>query len=286
MNNVLVFGMILFDSINGDNHIGGPPLNVAIHMARLGQAPLLISAVGNDELGSIARSILMEEGVSTEYIITDTHETGKAVADVDNQGIPVFDIKRDVAYDYITLSDDELDRLDHCRFDMIYFGTVEQRSKVTHSTLEVLLKRISFKDAFYDVNLRDGHYTREVIEFSLLHTSIFKLNDVEIMLLGQIFDLKLNNEKEIIDWLFDTYRISIIIVTRGGKGASVFTPEFRKDVQGIKVAVKDTVGSGDAFSAGFIVEYMKSGDVCKAVVKGNELGAYTASHVGAVPKMY
>ena len=49
--------------------------------------------------------------------------------------------------------------------------------------------------------------------------------------------------------------------------------------------VKDTVGSGDAFSAGFIMEYINNGDLMVAAEKGNELGAYVASRSGAVPEI-
>ena len=75
--NVLIYGMILFDSINNENHIGGPPLNVSLHLARLGYNPLLISAVGNDELGLSARETLKREGVSDQYVLTDGHNRSK-----------------------------------------------------------------------------------------------------------------------------------------------------------------------------------------------------------------
>ncbi len=52
-----------------------------------------------------------------------------------------------------------------------------------------------------------------------------------------------------------------------------------------KLKVKDTVGSGDAFSAGFIMEYIKSGDIYLAAEKGNALGAYVATKSGAVPEL-
>ncbi len=283
MNKVLVFGMVLFDSINGKNYIGGPPLNVTLHMARQGFPSIFISSVGNDELGVIAKSVLKEEGVSAEYVKTDLHETGKAVAVIDDNGIPAFNIKKDVAYDYITLEKEELDRLSHEYFDMLYFGTVEQRGAVTSETLKKILSRVKFKNIFYDINLRKGHFTREVIDFSLNNTSIFKLNDEEVMMLDRIFGLDLNDEKRIVDWLFNTYSIDVIVITRGRQGASVFTRISIHDIDGIKIEVKDTVGSGDAFSAGFITEYLKSGDVVAAAKKGNGLGAYVAAHSGAVP---
>lgn len=281
--NVLIYGMILFDSINNENHIGGPPLNVSLHLARLGYNPLLISAVGNDELGLSARETLKREGVSDQYVLTDGHKTGQSIAYVDNNGIPMFDIERDVAYEYIDLPDDLFASLTHKKYDLLYFGTVELEGKVTQETLKRLLQKLSFEKRYYDINLREGHYTRELVNFLLKNANILKLNDDEVFLINNIFNLYMNSETDIIHWLFKTYHFDIIIVTRGKDGASAYSSSARQDVGGIKIEVKDTVGAGDAFSAGFIAEYIKSGNVAKALTNGNRLGAYVAAHVGAVP---
>lgn len=276
--------MILFDSINGEYYIGGPPLNVTLHMARKGYSPLFISAVGDDDLGDVALKLLAEEGVSSQLIKIDTHETGKTVVDVDEKGVPTFNVKRYVAYEYIKLEEEEFERLSQENFDLVYFGTIEQTGETTAATLQQVLKRVPHAHVFCDINLRKGLYTREIIDYSLSNTTILKLNDVEIMMLDTIFNLGLKEEEKMVDWLFKTYKIEIIILTRGALGATTITPTSRYDVEGIKVKVKDTVGSGDAFSAGFIAEYLETGDLLSATIKGNELGAYVASCDGAVPK--
>lgn len=283
MHDVLIYGMILFDSINNEDHIGGPPLNVSLHMARMGYMPQLVSAVGDDKLGALAREVLQNEGVSDQYVLTDAHETGQSIAHVDDKGIPVFDIKRNVAYEYIDLDEKVLTSLAQKKYDLLYFGTVEQQGEVTRGTLKRLLEQLSFEKKYYDINLREGHYTRELIDFLLQNANILKLNDDEVFLINEIFDLRKNGEQEIIDWLFREYRFNIVIVTRGKAGASAYSPQTRQDVEGIKIEVKDTVGAGDAFSAGFIAEYLNSGNMLEALKKGNNLGAYVASQVGAVP---
>ena len=49
----LTFGEALFDIIKGSAHLGGAPLNLAAHLAKLGAKPAVITAVGKDELGKI-----------------------------------------------------------------------------------------------------------------------------------------------------------------------------------------------------------------------------------------
>lgn len=275
--------MIIFDIIKNREYIGGPALNVSLHMSMGGHTPVLVSAVGRDKLGGIAKRILAENNVSTEYIRTDPdHETGRVCVTLDKNGTPEFDIKRKVAYDYITLTGRQIAALARNTFDVLYFGTVVQRSCVTADTLRTILGKVPCRFRFYDINLREGHYERETIDFSLLHTDIFKLNEHEVFALVRIFDLKLNREEEIIAWVFAQYSVQIVVVTKGEGGVSVYTPDGRKDIAAIKVKVKDTVGAGDGFSAGFIMDYLKNEDVVHAAEKGNELGAYVASRTGAV----
>ncbi len=137
----------------------------------------------------------------------------------------------------------------------------------------------------FDINLRTGHYSKEVVDFSLSHTNILKLNEEELLQVADLFNIDSKNEASLIDWIFSKYPSRIILLTRGANGVSVYTHVKREDIAGIQVKVKDTVGAGDAFSAGFLMEYLSSGDVILAAQKGNELGAYVATKSGAVPEL-
>jgi len=286
MSKSLLYGLILFDIIDGNKYVGGPAINIALHMAYHGYIPTLVSCVGDDELGHKVRRLLVDNQVSTKYINNDLeHETGWVKVFLDRDGNPSFEIIQPVAYDFITLSDEQLGSLSKNTYDIFYFGSVVQRNETSQKTLKALIENVPFKEVFFDINLRPGHYSKEVIEFSLNHTDILKLNDEELIQVADLFGVESKNENQLIDWLFKKYPARIILLTRGAKGVSVFTHRTRKDIEGIKVKVKDTVGSGDAFSAGFIMEYMKSGDVILAAEKGNELGAYVATKSGAVPEL-
>ena len=286
MSKVLVYGMIIFDKIEGKEYIGGPALNVALHMACKGSRPVFVSAVGDDRLGENAVQLLGKCGISTDYVDKDSiHETGRVDVVLDEKGNPAFDIKRDVAYDFIRLTEPQFEQLAAEEFDLLYFGTVSRRSEVTEETFRQLLSRCSFRNKFYDINLREGHYSADLIDFSLSHTDILKLNEHEVLWLAEILKTNLESEEEIIEWIFRKYLVKIIIITRGSRGVEIRTPELSKALDVVKVPVKDTVGAGDAFSAAFIMEYLSSGDVVKAAEKGNELGMYVVSRSGAVPEL-
>ena len=260
MSNTLLYGLILYDIIEGKRFIGGPAINIALHMAFNGERPTLVSCVGEDSLGQTARKLLVDNHVSTDFIkLEKAYNTGTVPVFLDDKGNPSFEIIQPVAYDFITLTSEQLDRISKISFDIFYFGTVVQRMGASATTLRKLLTTASYKSVFFDINLREGHFTKEVIDFSLRQTNIFKLNDHELQWISKIFNLGMQNEQKIVDWVFKQYPVRIILLTRGENGASVFTPGERNDIDGIKVKVKDTVGSGDAFSAGFMMEYSKSG---------------------------
>ena len=286
MPGTLLFGLILFDIIEGKKYIGGPAINIALHMAYHGDQLTLVSCVGNDDLGDRAKKLLhCPINSRLNFYGAIKHDTGTVPVFLDKKGNPTFDITQPVAYDFIKLTEKQLEELSKTRFEIFYFGTVVQRTSTSAETLRKILKCVSYNSSFFDINLREGHFTKEVIDFSLRHTDILKLNEDELLEIANMFGLGMSEEQRIIEWIFGQYQANIILLTRGEKGVSVFTPDKRKDIAGIKVKVKDTVGSGDAFSAGFIMEYIKSGDLKHAAQKGNELGAYVAARSGAVPEI-
>ena len=286
MSETLLYGLILYDLIEGRQYIGGPAINIALHMAFNKEKPTVVSCIGDDDLGKQAATLLRKHNVAMDFVNTSkTYATGTVPVFLDQHGNPTFEIIKPVAYDFIDLSDQQMQKLSSKKFEILYFGTVVQRSVTSATTLEKILNSVSYSSVFFDINLRKGHFTKEVIEYSLNFTNIFKLNDSELQWISKVFELGKQDEQRIIDWVFQQFPVRIVLLTRGENGASVFTPDERTDIDGIKVEVKDTVGSGDAFSAGFIMEYTKSRNLLLAAQKGNELGAYVAARSGAVPEI-
>jgi fructokinase len=288
----LTFGEALFDIIKGSAHLGGAPLNLAAHLAKLRTKPAVITAIGKDELGKIllAKAEAME--IDTSYILIDEKRpTGTVTVELQAEGIPVFTINEGVAWDAITPDEKKFRALSREKWDVFCFGTLAQRTEENRKTLGRLFSKIKAKHFFYDVNLRTGYYKKEWILSSLEHTTILKMNEEEAATISCMLSGTINACKP-----FSTYKafcrlvmkmypeISVICITKGPRGAAVYHKGIYEEVETTPVEVADTVGAGDAFSAGFLYTYLSGYGVSKAASVACILGTYVASKPGSVPE--
>ncbi|MDI9394169.1 MAG: carbohydrate kinase [Euryarchaeota archaeon] len=282
----LTFGEALFDIIKGSAHLGGAPLNLAAHLAKLGAKPAVLTAVGKDKLGEILLARAEEMGVDTSYIVIDKQRpTGTATVELKNEEIPVFSINEGVAWDAITPDERKFEALAREEWDVFCFGTLAQRSEENRKTLKRLLSEIKTKHFFYDLNLRARFYRKEWITFSLEHCTILKKNEEEAATISSMFFGTVHRWGIICSLLSDRYPdISLICITKGPEGAAVYYKGVYEEVGTTSIEVADTVGSGDAFSAGFLYTYLSGYGASKAASIASILGTYVASKPGAVPE--
>ncbi|WP_292381988.1 carbohydrate kinase family protein [Methanosarcina sp. UBA289] len=288
----LTFGEALFDIIKGSAHLGGAPLNLAAHLAKLGAKSAVITAVGKDKLGEILLSRAEAMGIDTSYILTDEKRpTGTVTVKLQAEGIPVFTINEGVAWDAITLSEKEFQDLSREEWDVFCFGTLAQRTEENRKTLKRLFSEIKAKNLFYDVNLRTGYYKKEWIQSSLEHTTILKMNEEEATTISCLLSdtedscKPFSTYKAFCHFITEKYpEISVICITKGPKGAAVYHKGIYEEVETTPVEVADTVGAGDAFSAGFLYTCLSGYGVSKATSIACILGSYVASKPGSVPE--
>ncbi len=277
----LVFGEILWDIIEGEHHLGGAPLNFAAHVKQCGQTSCIVSCLGKDKLGDEAFRLVKGLKVDVSMIQRADIRTGFVPVTL-NDGQPDYVITRDVAYDYIEAG--QLDHAEISNFDFFYFGSLIQRNKVSHEALYSILDRHQFEEIFYDVNLRKDSYDQDIIEQSLGHTTILKVNDEEVGVLSRmLFDEKQGFEVfcQSISKQYD--KVKTIIITAGGEGCYVYNNGKLTRIPTDKITVVDTVGAGDSFSAAFACVHYKTGDPIKAATIANKVGGFVASSRGPIP---
>jgi fructokinase len=280
----ITFGEILWDIIEQTENIGGASYNFAAHLAKLGVESYFISSVGRDNLGSRAAEALSAHGINSDYLGTvDQAPTGTVSVELAD-GQPSYTIHEPVAWDLITLTEKQLERIAAEEWDIFYYGTLAQRSEINRATIAELFGRVRAGHRFCDINLRQHYYSRQVIEESLRQATIVKLNHEEADLIGGMFGLDGREGDETharrIAGAFD---VETLIITRGKEGALVLDADEFRSVPVAPVEVADAVGAGDSFSAGFMYALIHGKSAFEAAEFGGALGSWVASCRGAVP---
>ncbi len=278
---IAAFGELLWDQLPNGKVLGGAPANFIYRINSFGDYGTLLSKVGNDKAGKEAREELKKLGVSDENVQTDYEfPTGVVKVKFDSIGNPDFNIITDVAYDHIEINAEMMDAFSTA--DCVCFGTLVQRYGISKNTLRELIHESPDVIKFLDINLRKKCYTAASIEDSLRMTNILKTNDEELLITKELLNLTQENLKDLAQETIEKYNIDIILCTLGSNGAFCLTNEdvFYYDA-GYQISLGDTVGSGDAFSAGFVHYYMNGSSIDEALQFGNAAGAMVATTTGA-----
>lgn len=282
---VLSFGAVLWDIIDGQEYIGGAPFNLAAHLAQCGAEVSMMTCVGPDRLGKRAREEMTRLGVDTTLVRTDAHHpTGWAKVELSGEGVPTFRFPDDPAYNFIEADEACLQRLNAARFDVICFGTLEQKGEVTRQTLHRLLKSVKSRHVFYDVNVRLDFYPESILRAAISHATVVKLNEDEVRLIGPALYGGELSEQDFAKRLCTGSPVEVVCVTKGPDGCVIYADGQSRSFPAPQVAVVDTVGSGDAFGAGFLHKFCRGRSPFEAAETANALGAFVASCRGAVPR--
>lgn len=278
---IAAFGELLWDWLPSGKVLGGAPANFIYRINSFGDYGTLLSKVGNDKAGRDALEEIRRLGLSDENIQTDYEfPTGSVKVKIDQNGIPDFNIITDVAYDHIEINAEMIDAFSEA--DCVCFGTLVQRYGISKNTLRELVHESPDVVKFLDINLRKKCYTAATVEDSLRMTNILKTNDEELLIVKDLLGLKCENLKDLAKETIETFNLEIILCTLGSNGAFSLNQDdvFHYD-PGYQISLGDTVGSGDAFSAGFVHYYMNGKEIEEALQFGNAAGAMIATTTGA-----
>ena len=282
---VLCVGEILWDVIGGDKYLGGAPLNVAANISGLGAEAWVLSALGKDELGAAALEKARSAGIKTGLVsVLPEYPTGTAVVHPELDGNERFELPYPVAYDGIALCGESKNLLSEISPDAIVFGTLgAYRSNTVRETIETVVNMFPDSLRLYDVNLRKNYFDRELVSRLASLSTVVKLNDGEAeilapLLFGEDMDISGFANRDI-----ETFGCEFVVVTMGDKGAEMFGRGSFSRVCGIETEVADTVGAGDAFSAGVVMALLSGMSMAEALERGNRCGADCVSHPGAFP---
>lgn len=279
---IVAIGELLWDILPQEDKLGGAPANLAYRMNSLGCKTFLVSRVGDDSRGVEAMGLLKEHELDISNIQVDKiHPTGTVDVFFDAQKNPEYTINYPAAYDFMEWNA-QLDML-AASADCIVYGTLIQRSEKTAESLYQMINAAENAIKFCDVNLRKDCYTSLSISRSLEKADIAKLNHNEAYEIGKMFGFEKKELIEIMAGLRDMFQLEICFVTMEAKGALAIDSDERiMYTPGYLVEMGDPLGAGDAFSAAFLSEHLRSGNLCQSLENGNFYGAIVVTQQGAM----
>lgn len=277
---VVCFGEILWDVLPNGSMPGGAPMNVAYHLNKLGINTTLISRVGNDEPGKKLLGLLESWQLPANYCQVDPkYKTSEVIAVVGENHEVSYDILYPVAWDHISYEPEFETLLKNT--DALVFGSLITRNNISRNTLRSMLEVANYK--VFDINLRAPHFSSDTIKQLLHKTNLLKLNAAELIEVAGWYNSSVKTDEESIRFFQDEFKIEEILVTRGSKGASYYTPLLRLDHVAYKVEVADTIGSGDSFLAGFLAKKLQRQCADSSISFAAALAAFVTNHHGACP---
>ena len=278
---IVGLGEALWDVLPEGKKLGGAPANFAYHAAQFGLDTIAISALGEDKLAEETIEALKEHNLN--YLMPRVpYPTGTVQVTLTGDGIPTYDIKENVAWDNIPLTDEMLEIAKNAR--AVCFGSLAQRNVVSRENIHKFLDATP-KDCvkIFDINLRQQFYTKEVIKESLKRCNILKINDEELVLIGRMFGypgLDIENKC----WLIlGKYNLDMLVLTCGTNGSYVFTPGQMSFQETPMVEVADTVGAGDSFTGSFVGSILNGKPVPEAHKIAVHVSAFVCTQNGAMP---
>jgi fructokinase len=268
---VCIFGEVLFDHFpDGSRVLGGAPFNVAWHLQAFGQAPLLVSRVGDDPEGEEVRAAMVDWGMRTDGLQLDRqHPTGRVSVDF-VAGEPSYDIVSDCAYDHILPN-----LVAPCH--LLYHGSLAVRSGSSAQALSAL-RSTAVKTVFMDVNLRPPWYQASQLRTLLHGANWIKLNHEELDLLGAMGD-----SSAAARTFLQRYDAHGLLVTRGARGAELFLDSgetLHVSPRG-DTTVIDTVGAGDAFTSVMLLGILRNWPMPITLERAQQFAAALVGHRGA-----
>ena len=273
MENTIVVGMgeALWDVLPEGKKIGGAPANFAYHVSQFGLNSRVVSAVGDDKLGMEILDNFREKKLNAMVEIVP-YPTGTVQVELDAEGVPCYDIKEGVAWDNIP-------------YTPALEDLAKQRSVVSRDTINRFIDAMPAEDTLkiFDINLRQGFYTKEILCNSFSKCNILKINDEELVTVSRMFGYPGIDLQDKCWILLAKYNLKMLILTCGVNGSYVFTPGNVSFVETPRVEVADTVGAGDSFTAAFVSSILSGLSIGEAHKLAVETSAYVCTQNGAMP---
>ena len=280
-------------------HVGGASLNVAVALARLEVAAAFLGGLSRDAFGRFLRAQLLASGVDPRYVCERAEPTALAFVQQEDGREPAFSFYGHGTAERV-LRPDDLPPAFPPDVEALHFAGYSLHVEPVGTTLETLGRREQARRViFLDPNVRpaltpDLDAGRARLEAWVRHADVVKASraDLDVLYPGSPADTVARS------WLARPEGPGpvLVVVTLGADGASAFHTAGEVRVPSVPVTVVDTVGAGDAFSAGLLawlhgarrltrdgVARLGVSEITAALARAALVAALTCTRAGADP---
>jgi fructokinase len=284
---IVGIGELLWDKLPTGARLGGAVANFAVMSARLGNHTSLVSSIGDDSYGKSAMDLLSQPNLDLSQLqMSASHPTGTVEVSFSSANQPSYAISTGVAWDFIRLTPQLLQHASHA--DALCFGTLGQRHDVSRATIQALVQAaLPHCVRVCDVNLRMPFCTPEILAWSMAHATVIKVSDEELPMVFSLLGIEVStNLPRAADLLLDYFpQCAMVAMTLGPHGCRLSTRGATSEHPGFPIKLVDTVGAGDAFTAGLVHAYLRGASLQEIAEIGNLCGSFVASQSGATPPL-
>jgi len=302
--NLICFGELLVDMVSAAPDAalgealsflkapGGAPANVAVGLQRLGNPASFIGQVGDDPFGLWLRDLVAREGVDVSQLAVSPHaRTTIAFVATRRDGKKDICFYRNPGADaQFSVSQLRADNLQNAR--LFHCGSVSLSLEPCRSAQfeAARLARAAGALISFDPNWRpslwdDFDLARDLIWQMMPLCDVVKVADEEWEFVTGTTDFEAGAAK------IRASGPKLVVITRGGAGASFNWEGGVGDVPGFEVQAVDTLGAGDAFVAGLLSQLLENGlensltseKMREILLFSNACGAIATQTAGAIP---
>jgi fructokinase len=174
------------------------------------------------------------------------------------------------------------------RCDAVCFGSLCQRAERSRETILRFVQTARRAVRLFDVNLRQEYFSADIIRRSCELATAVKLNEKELPRVSRLLGLDKGDETGQAAALLRAFPLEAVVLTRGAAGTILYTPQGRVASAPVRYEPHpdaDSVGAGDACSAGLLFGFVHQWPAERTVELANHLGAFVASQPGATPTL-
>jgi 2-dehydro-3-deoxygluconokinase len=263
--------------------MAGAESNVAIGLARLGHTVRWGGRVGQDELGQYLLRTLRAESVLVDTVAVDPDRaTGLMMAERRiNDLSRVSYYRSDSAGSALGPADAVACLTAPPRLLHITGVTPALSGSAAAAVVEaVRLARLGGALVSFDVNYRSKLWATDAARATLSalarSADIVIASDDELALIVDEAGLPDSSAAAALSG----FGVRTLVIKRGADGASAYTDGHVVHAPAVPVTVCDTIGAGDAFSAGYLSGVLDGLEPVEALARGTVTGAFAVAAVG------